>query len=492
MSMKKSFFVLALLLVTTACFPSPVPQNSLPEPPTLTLQPTSLVESLFTPTALINIQDDTFSLENLNTVLPEDVIQEVGYFGGMGGCGRFCNCMSKNFTGPEVFLEKDAAEVMGNLGIEICGLSADEIVTVGITRPDGVQTKSQAGKLNSGYADMDISSAFFEYIPSLGDPFGSYLFTFSGNGWIIEKHVDVLDVQTPHLFNDPEKNLLILRKFKPNENVRVFAYGSGDTGNKLIGWKSFQTDENGNREIQNSLDAKFIAVGEESGQVFGNTKGNFWGDWFGIGAKTDIYCPGAPAPVGIDPGGYAVVMANELPHYELIYGVNNLGVYNIESLKRSGFLRKDTYLKIESNAICSNGQFYWTVSCVDASCGYVAVPEAGPDEYYLQPMDELPLLPTSEVVNLPACPGTLPTRLQVGVSAQVTTSGMAPQLSLRAQPSMSAEKVHVIAAGRKIVILEGPVCADESYWWRINVPELGFEGWAREGDYEDYWIDPLP
>ena len=490
--MKTSFFVLALLLVTVACSPIHVTQSSLPESLTpFALQPTLLVESSFTPTVL-NIQDDNFDFDNMNTVLPDDIIQEIGYFGGMGGCGRFCNCMSKNFTGPEVFLEKDAAEVMSNLGIEICGLSADETVIVGITRPDGVQIESQARKLNSGYTDIDVSSAVFEYIPSLGDPLGSYLFTFSGNGWIIEKRVDILDVQTPHLFNDPEKNLLILRKFKPNENVRVFAYGVGDTGNKLIGWESFHTDENGNREIRNSLDAKFIAVGEDSGQVFGNTKGNFWGDWFGIGAKTDIYCPGAPAPVGIDPGGYAVVMANELPHYELIYGVNISGVYDIESLERNGFLRRNTHLKIESNAICSNGQFYWTVSCIDASCGYVAVPEAGPDEYYLQPMDELPLLPTGEVVNLPACPGTLPTRLQVGASAQVTTSGMAPQLSLRAQPSMSAEKVHVIAAGRKMAILEGPVCADESYWWRINVPELGFEGWVRESDNEDYWIDPLP
>jgi len=243
-----------------ACSPIHVTQSSLPESLTpFALQPTLLVESSFTPTVL-NIQDDNFDFDNMNTVLPDDIIQEIGYFGGMGGCGRFCNCMSKNFTGPEVFLEKDAAEVMSNLGIEICGLSADETVIVGITRPDGVQIESQARKLNSGYTDIDVSSAVFEYIPSLGDPLGSYLFTFSGNGWIIEKRVDILDVQTPHLFNDPEKNLLILRKFKPNENVRVFAYGVGDTGNKLIGWESFHTDENGNREIRNSLDAKFMEI----------------------------------------------------------------------------------------------------------------------------------------------------------------------------------------------------------------------------------------
>jgi hypothetical protein len=56
---------------------------------------------------------------------------------------------------------------------------------------------------------------------------------------------------------------------------------------------------------------------------------------------------------------------------------------------------------------------------------------------------------------------------------------------------MNAEKVHVIAAGRDLLILKGPVCADNSYWWFIR-SEQGFEGWAREGDHEDYWIDPLP
>jgi hypothetical protein len=42
-----------------------------------------------------------------------------------------------------------------------------------------------------------------------------------------------------------------------------------------------------------------------------------------------------------------------------------------------------------------------------------------------------------------------------------------------------------------MVILEGPKCAESSYWWYIR-SEQGFEGWAREGDNEDYWIDPLP
>ena len=81
-------------------------------------------------------------------------------------------------------------------------------------------------------------------------------------------------------------------------------------------------------------------------------------------------------------------------------------------------------------------------------------------------------------------------RQQFSVQEGETTSGMAPQLYLRAQPSLSAEKVHYIAAGRDIIILDGPVCVDSSYWWRIR-SEQSFEGWAREGGSQDYWIDPL-
>lgn len=487
--MKISLFMLASLLTLAACTPSFVEQSPLYEPVPLEPSPTSS-GALIIPSAGRN-QDDAFDLDTMNTRLPEDIIQEVGYFGGMGGCGRFCNCIIKDDDGPTVFMERDAIEVMGNLGAEVCGLTANEVVNLSVTRPDGVRLAFQTISDNVNTSQADDYSATFEYVPGLEDPLGDYLFQFQGNGWSIEKSVSLQDVKTPHLFIDPENHLLILYKFQPNENVRVLAYAVGESGNKLMGWKAFQTDENGKREIRNSLEAKFVAIGEESGQVWGNTKGYFEGDWFGIHPGTSIYCPGAPIPAGIRPGGYAVVTADALPYYEIVYDVNDSGVYGVQSLTRKGTLPKDTPLKIDSNPVCHHGQFYWTVRCLGAACGYVTVPEAGLDGYYLQPVDEFALPPTPEVVNLPACPGPLPTRLRVGMSAQVTTSGMAPQLALRAQPSLSAEKVHVIAAGRKMVILEGPVCADGSYWWRIR-SEQGFEGWSREGDNQDYWIDPLP
>ena len=108
----------------------------------------------------------------------------------------------------------------------------------------------------------------------------------------------------------------------------------------------------------------------------------------------------------------------------------------------------------------------------------------------LSPTKKNTFIPTNSLV-IPSCPGTLPTRLHIGQQAEVTTSGKAWQLSLRSEPNLNAAQIHVIAAGRNLVILDGPICADGSYWWDIR-SEQGFEGWSREGDSEDYWIDPLP
>jgi hypothetical protein len=96
-----------------------------------------------------------------------------------------------------------------------------------------------------------------------------------------------------------------------------------------------------------------------------------------------------------------------------------------------------------------------------------------------------------DLSQIPACPGAKPTRLKPEMQAKV--SKVATQLALRDGPGMTTNKIHVIASGRKMSILsELPICADGGYWWHVYVDELGFGGWAREGDDKDYWIDPIP
>lgn len=88
------------------------------------------------------------------------------------------------------------------------------------------------------------------------------------------------------------------------------------------------------------------------------------------------------------------------------------------------------------------------------------------------------------------CPGMLPSRVKVGEKARVCTKQ--DRLILREAPARSATEIVRIVTGTEFKIMEGPVCEDESTWWRIAL-ESGLTGWVREGtDATDpYFICPV-
>lgn len=90
-----------------------------------------------------------------------------------------------------------------------------------------------------------------------------------------------------------------------------------------------------------------------------------------------------------------------------------------------------------------------------------------------------------------ACPNTYLSRLHVGNRAYVSFD---PPLSnrVRSSPSKNASVSGKIGPGEKMKILDGPKCADDWVWWKISSEDAGTKGWTSEGDYEDYWLVPLP
>jgi hypothetical protein len=121
-------------------------------------------------------------------------------------------------------------------------------------------------------------------------------------------------------------------------------------------------------------------------------------------------------------------------------------------------------------------------------------------------------IPTS--TNTPACGAKYPSRLQPNRDAGVCTS-KAERLIIREYASLSAPEIFRIYTGEVIHMLEGPICADDFWWWKVNIysgTPYGFDtniaptwnpmgtteqtvsGWAREGwDTTDpYFICPLP
>lgn len=472
-------FVLTLLIsvIISACEVSATPAP--PRQDTGNMQ-TQATNPLSTPDLIDDNNIISISKNSLENIPPSDVIQEIGYFGGLGGgCGKMiCECEINFYNQPSLFSSASSTELFTDISFEICGAQAGEKVFITVTLPDQTQRKYEdISSINNSRASQYGVS--FEYTPIFPDPTGTYLFSFTGDNWNLEKQIEVADTVSPRLFLDKQGRLLFY-KFQPNENVRLFAYERG----KLLGWTRLTMNQQGMLLANLQFKAEFIAVGNITGQVLDREEGTTSYRWMAAGGNFDIVCDGASNPVGIIPDGYAEITEDKVPIYKFDYGSGKL--------KNDGFLSnvKGTRVTMFSNAICYDNAFVWN-ACVNNNCG-IYIPERMNNTTYLRPASMGPAtVPPTQIHSIPACPGTLPTRLSIGMKAEVTTSGMAPQLSLRAHPSLSAEKVHVIAAGRDMVVLDGPVCADDSYWWYIR-SEQGFEGWSREGDHEDYWIDPLP
>jgi serine/threonine-protein kinase len=89
------------------------------------------------------------------------------------------------------------------------------------------------------------------------------------------------------------------------------------------------------------------------------------------------------------------------------------------------------------------------------------------------------------------CPGTYPSRLQVGVQAFVSYD---PPLAnrVRTQPNGVAPVVGFIQPGEKVAIIGGPICSDEWIWWQVRSIQTGMTGWTAEGDKQGYWLVPVP
>lgn len=488
MIQKKVFLIMWLTIFLTGCL---VHESETPPPPT-SVKPTATVENVDLPKNITSGEQTIITKSSLENTLPAGVIDEIMHFGGLGGgCGKYlCECEFYEHSSPSLFSTDDfdfETEFLGDVFFEVCGLQKNEVVSIIVKQPDGV-TKSYVTKSYSVTILSElVNTSFmidFGYTPTLPSSPGIYSFVFSGDGWSFDRKIAIADPSNPVLLFGNDKKLT-LYKFVPYEKVRLFAYKDG----KFLGWKNVTVNDVGNLEIQTTINADFIAMGELSGQVFDQKEGHGMTHWMVFGGFVDFFCEGAEHLPGIKGRENVEILANQLPLYTYNdkFSLFQDGVLNVQT---------GTVASVKSNPVCKDESFIWNI-CIGDNCYYV--PEATAGVRYLRPTNKdvssssgtiLATKTPGTSANIIFCSGPLPTRLSVGMSAEVTTSGAAWQLSLRAEPSMSAEKVHVIAAGRDMVILDGPVCADNSYWWYIRSAQ-GFEGWSREGDHEDYWIDPL-
>ncbi|MBQ6519337.1 MAG: hypothetical protein IJI14_11500 [Anaerolineaceae bacterium] len=84
------------------------------------------------------------------------------------------------------------------------------------------------------------------------------------------------------------------------------------------------------------------------------------------------------------------------------------------------------------------------------------------------------------------CVNTLPPRLKPGDTAAVTyTPPVANRL--RKDPGYKGSIITTISPGRTFYVMDGPVCADNLYWYYVNFN--GRYGWTAESDEGQYWLE---
>ncbi len=141
----------------------------------------------------------------------------------------------------------------------------------------------------------------------------------------------------------------------------------------------------------------------------------------------------------------------------------------------------DTIVILEGPLCAENLAWYkvlWTVKNLE---GWAA--EGDAREYWMekQVLDE-----TADEGPI-QCRGTQVSRLQPGDVARISSDLTA----IKRSPRRASTNLDLMRTGDEVVILEGPLCADNLAWYKLLWTKKNLEGWAAEGDAREYWIEPI-
>ncbi|MGW8226516.1 MAG: SH3 domain-containing protein [Anaerolineales bacterium] len=88
------------------------------------------------------------------------------------------------------------------------------------------------------------------------------------------------------------------------------------------------------------------------------------------------------------------------------------------------------------------------------------------------------------------CPGASPQRVIIGEQASVCTQS--DDLIMRKGPGSDSDALRGIEPGTIFMITDGPSCANNWFWWKVEL-DSGLAGWVAEGgdNIDPYFICPL-
>ncbi len=92
--------------------------------------------------------------------------------------------------------------------------------------------------------------------------------------------------------------------------------------------------------------------------------------------------------------------------------------------------------------------------------------------------------------NIKECPGAPPQRVMIGEQASVCTQS--EDLIVREEPGSDGKPLTGIEPGTDFMIIDGPSCANNWSWWKVEL-DSELEGWIAEGgdNLDPYFICPV-
>ncbi len=87
------------------------------------------------------------------------------------------------------------------------------------------------------------------------------------------------------------------------------------------------------------------------------------------------------------------------------------------------------------------------------------------------------------------CPEFLPPRLTVGQQGRVLPGDPNAIRSEPSRRSVTSQIIGQINSGNIFTVLDGPVCAENIVWWKIEYYDT--VGWTAEGEGDSYWVEPF-
>lgn len=191
-----------------------------------------------------------------------------------------------------------------------------------------------------------------------------------------------------------------------------------------------------------------------------------------------------------------------MPNGPRIYYVNNIQSYYLYGFSPNERIRFFLYDTQTNDGSGNTGLTAWDEYNVDSN-GKLIIKANEDDFYFVIGESTGPistgLMNASVIVNKSSpsgnqsssnsCSGALPSRLEVGKYAYVSTD---PPLDNRVREGAGKDNsiIGYIGTGSTMKILDGPKCVDGWTWWKVqSIKKPDLVGWTSEGD-DVYWLIP--